>query len=226
MRKLSPKELTFLMGAMAIGHYAFAQDDGEELPTQNLDAVEVSAVYEPPPDVGTFADEIDITPYGGGGGLVAPTVAQQDHLWGCAYSYAPSNAHPNFMVYNNNPFQSSWGWGAKNAQGVGVDWRATEINQSPSYGNPPIPPGNGAVGDWYPINGITLPSTYETFLFMWAYTSEADTIEILVHEWYHQNHDVVGESNAAFLANEAGAKDAGQSARNAFIAAGGTCPAL
>jgi hypothetical protein len=59
-----------------------------------------------------------------------------------------------------------------------------------------------------------------TTLYMLAYTSTAQTIETLVHEWYHQAHDVYGQSAAAFQSNEAGAVAAGKAARNAYMADG------
>lgn len=66
-----------------------------------------------------------------------------------------------------------------------------------------------------------MDSPKHTDMYMLAYTQDKYTVRDLVHEWYHQNHDVVGESVETFRANEANAKAAGEAAEQAYVSDNG-----
>jgi hypothetical protein len=54
-----------------------------------------------------------------------------------------------------------------------------------------------------------------------SYTDDANLVKVLVHEWYHQNYDIAGESSTARYNNEANANAAGVQAENAYTSDGG-----
>ena len=98
----------------------------------------------------------------------------------------------------------------------------TTTNISPDRFSPPTPVPSGATG-WVGLNGITngIPGTSSTLIFKNAYVSEAQTVDTITHEWYHQNHDFGGETADQAKANEQAAAAAGRAAMAAYLADNG-----
>lgn len=139
---------------------------------------------------------------------VWPNGTAQEHLTACAKIYGNTAPNPKFQTY----FTQNYGWGSKLSTG-GNDTAQTPTDAAPTK----APPG----GPWTALNGVTFYSLNYTDLFMNAYTSNAQTVDTLVHEWYHQNHDFIGESQAQADANEQAAHNAGLAAEAAYNANNG-----
>ncbi|MGN6738970.1 hypothetical protein [Dyella sp.] len=158
----------------------------------------------PPPDNG-----------GGGGDSGGPnqypaTAALQTHLENCAKVYGTTRPNPN---YTTN-FTQEYGFQSLSKTTGLVLQNAVEPTDNP----PTTVPQGGT--PWGIIGGATHWSSppYKTDLYMYAYprNSTAYTVNVISHEWYHQNHDVPGESDKQRGDNETAAKAAGAAAQAAY----------
>jgi hypothetical protein len=135
-----------------------------------------------------------------------PTAPQQDHAKHCAAVYGNTSEKAGY----HTSFLPKYGWSWRTAEGVATGEFRTSDSQPPA--DSPTPGGR-----WQSLNGhTTLVDPLDTELFMPAYTSEAQMVETLAHEWYHQNHDVATEDANQRQANENAATAAGQAAEAAY----------
>jgi hypothetical protein len=162
---------------------------------------------EPPPDSGSSG--------GSNNNLQVPSAASQQHLEHCAIVYG--GLSPTLPTI----FTTRYGWTAENAEGVWIAHTSTATDVMP-----PLPTG---AKDWLYIGATTFLSKaqnqqyglVETDVYMYAYTSDANIVGVLAHEWYHQNHDTPGESLDQYNINAAGADAAGTNAMAAYKADNG-----
>lgn len=158
---------------------------------------------------------------GGGGGdgggysnLHVPDQAEIAHYEKCAKTYGSTAPNPNFQTQ----YTSLYGFTSYSAYtGAPLDHVTNSTGDDPTK---PLPAGGS---QWYLIGSSTYydESPQRTEVYMLAYQSTAEMVKVLAHEWYHQNHDVPGESVAARMANESAAIDAGNNAVAAYNADGG-----
>jgi hypothetical protein len=145
----------------------------------------------------------------GGGGSSGDSAVSQDYKDAaekCATYYGHLTP-----VYTTN-FTVKVGWTAVDAAGVPIKHIVTDSIEDPTE---PLP--TGAVR-WSIADASTFfdDSPPHTDIYGTAYYSFGNVIKVLTHEWYHQHHDVPGESLAQRNQNELDARAAGQAALDAF----------
>lgn len=114
-------------------------------------------------------------------------------------------------VYTTN-FTTKVGWTAVDAAGVPIKHIVTD-----SIADPTEPLPAGAVR-WSMAGASTFfdDNPPHTDIYGTTYSSFENVIMVLTHEWYHQHHDVPGESLAQRNQNELDATAAGRAASDAF----------
>jgi len=114
-------------------------------------------------------------------------------------------------VYTTN-FTDKVGWTAVDSAGAPIKHIVTDSIEDPTE---PLP--SGAV-KWLMTDASTFfeDNPPHTDIYGTAYWAFGNVIKVLTHEWYHQQHDVPGESLAQRNQNELDARAAGQAAEDAF----------
>lgn len=142
----------------------------------------------------------------GGDGESATSPEYKDAAEKCATFYGHLTP-----VYTTN-FTDKVGWTAVDAASVSIKHIVTDSTEDPTE---PLPPG--AVR-WLMTDASTFydDNPPHTDIYGTAYWSFANVIKVLTHEWYHQQHDVPGESLAQRNQNELDARAAGQAAEDAY----------
>jgi hypothetical protein len=137
-------------------------------------------------------------------------------LENCAKIYGTSQPNPKFTT----KFTQEYGF-----QSLSITTGLNLQNAVEPTDNPPatIPAGGGPwriIGGATNVNGVTSNSVppYETDLYMYAYpkNSTAVTVGVISHEWYHQQHDMPGETDTQRGDNETAAKAVGAAAQAAY----------
>lgn len=162
----------------------------------------------PPPDSAPPPNE------GGGAPLTAPSLQEQAHLEACARIYGGLSPKPGFQTN----FTSEYGWSSHDSTGLPLKHLTTATETPPPASE--IPPGGST---WLYVGASTYvdQTPLRTDIYMMSYTDDANLVKVLVHEWYHQNYDIAGESSTARYNNEANANAAGVQAENAYTSDGG-----
>lgn len=96
MRKLTSSECTVLLGLMAIGSHANAQEV-EELPVTSMDTVQVYAYYQLPPNWDSY-DELVPIPLAGISLSPTPSNATRSHIAACVSAYSEKPVKSNFPI--------------------------------------------------------------------------------------------------------------------------------
>jgi hypothetical protein len=210
MRALSAKEVELLMGANSstngASSHGSCNDQGCHV-TANLPPSTPPST-PPPSSTGGGGDG------GGSPSIPTPDADQQKHLEKCAQVYGHTTPNAKFGQTN---FTDDYGWTSNSVTtGLPLVHTTTATDQAPAT----IPAGGT---DWRITEASTFydAAPFHTDLYKEAYTTPAVTVRDLVHEWYHQNNDVPGESDAQRQTNENNATAAGQAAYNAFNADNG-----
>lgn len=221
MRPLSSKEVALIMGAnyetgsiTQTGSHGSCSANGCHTTASVPPSVITS---EPITSSGPPASAPGGGGGGGSGGNAYPTPTQQQHFIKCAEVYGQTS--PNSKFTTN--FTSDYGWSYySSATGLPVAHETTTTDNAPTQ----APSGAGA-GEWRYVGASTYyqEAPFHTDLYMYAYPASqpAVTVRTLVHEWYHQNHNVPGESPAQLKIDENNAGTAGQNAYNAYVADNG-----
>jgi hypothetical protein len=203
MRSLTPEEVELIMGA----------NYGTSLPPVTVTGNPPSWLpSSPPPSNGGGGDGGGGDGGGGDGGSSSyPSTQEQSHLINCAKAYGSVSP-----LYTTN-FTHNYAWVSySTTTGLPIAHVVKPTETAPGKD----PPGGG---NWFMVEATTyyMDSPKHTDMYMLAYTQDKYTVRDLVHEWYHQNHDVVGESVETFRANEANAKAAGEAAEQAYVSDNG-----
>jgi hypothetical protein len=212
MRALSAKEVELLMGANSSTNGASSHG------SCNAGGCNVTATLPPPVSIPPTPPSSS----GGGGNsggsggppIETPNSDVQNHLVKCAQVYGHTTSNSKF---GNTNFTNDYGWTSNSlATGLPLVHTTTATDQAPAT----IPEGGS---DWKITEASTFYDAppFHTDLYKEAYTTPAVTVRDLVHEWYHQNNDVPGESDDQRRVNENNATAAGQAAYNAFNADSG-----
>lgn len=215
MRALTPREIELVMGSNSMTSSSQPGSHGScnanscnttsNLPPSSQPHSSIPPPSSPPPDSSP-------PPSGGGGGGGSPAVPsaqQQTHLENCAKIYGNISPKSGFLTN----FTSEYGWSSDSSVGLPLKHLITATDTPPPASE--IPPGGG---DWLIIGASTYidKTPLRTDIYMASYTTDADMVKTLSHEWYHQNHDIVGESDAVRSANEAAAQALGVQAETAY----------
>lgn len=219
MRALSAKEVALIMGANSETNGLTSHGSYQSHGSCNGAGCHVTATT--PPSGGAsgppFTSGPPASSLGGGGGGAdnIPNDQQQAHLTKCAQVYGHASPNPKFAT--NYTSQYGWSFYAKSTD-LPVVHDTTSDSSHPSY-TPSVQGG----GEWLAVAASTFyqNASYHTDLYVFAYSSDATTVGVLVHEWYHQNNDVAGESDAQRQTNEKNATAAGEAAENAYKADNG-----
>lgn len=216
MRALSPEEVQIVMGTNYLTDSQIVTSHG------GCSSAGCHVTASPPPSSGgsfppSSPPSSGPPPDNGGGGgnsgdpnLYPAGAAQQAHLENCAKIYGTTKPNPNFETN----FTQEYGFQSLSKATGLVLQNAVEATDNP----PATVPQGGT--PWAIIGGATnwSSSPYKTDLYMYAYprNSTAYTINVISHEWYHQTHDVPGESDTQRGANETAARAAGAAAQAAY----------
>ncbi|MET4675948.1 hypothetical protein ACVKN3_001679 [Luteibacter sp. PvP120] len=152
---------------------------------------------------------------GGGGGStptpVYPSSQQQARLTHCAQVYGGASAAPGGIT----DFSPLYAFASLDSSG-----REVGFQTAGTYDAPGTPPAGGNA--WISLNGRTLVSTPpHSTLYMRAFDSDAQTVDTLTHEWYHQRNNTASMTAEQAAAAEAGATAAGQAAEQAYLSDNG-----
>lgn len=214
MRALTPHEIELVMGSNymtggssqpsshgSCGAYS-CHVTASPPPSSQPPSSSAPPPSSPPPDSAP-------PPSDGGGGPAAPGIQEQTHLENCAKIYG--NILPKSGFQTN--FTSDYGWTSDYSTGLPAKHLTTTTDTPPPVSE--IPPGGGS---WLIIGASTYvdQTPLRTDIYMASYTTVADMVRTLAHEWYHQNHDVAGESDAIKSANESSAQALGVQAEAAY----------
>lgn len=209
MRALSAKEVELLMGANATTNGTTSHGSCNAQSCHTTATIPPSSPSDNPP----ITSGPPASSLGGGSPGNAPNADQQKHLEKCAQVYGNTSPNPKFQTN----FTSDYGWTSDSlSTGLPLVHEVTTTDQSPG-----APPAGG--GDWLIISASTFyqQAPFHTDLYMYAYTTPATTVGVLAHEWYHQDNDVPGESDAQRQTNEQNATAAGKAAEAAYNADNG-----
>jgi hypothetical protein len=216
MRALSAKEVAVIMGANSntlTSHGTYQSHGGCDAGGCHTTATVPPASSNPPVTSGPPASSLG---GGSGGANNVPDAQQQAHLIKCAEVYGHTSPNPKFGPTN---FTNDYGWSFyANSNGLPVVHDTTTDSDPPTY-TPSVSGG----GEWLAVSASTFfqDAPYHTDLYVYAYSSDATTVGVLAHEWYHQNNDAAGESAAQRQTNEQNATAAGKAAEAAYNADNG-----
>lgn len=225
MRALTPEEVVLVMGANYStgtqsnptshgscgpnGCYVTASPPPSSNPGGGSSFPPSDPPSPPPGDGGSGGGAGD-----DGEGHYFPDSARQSHLQNCAKDYGTTLPNP---AYGSINYTHDYAWSSKSlSTGVTLQHVVLSTDTPPTQ----VPAGGGA---WLIADATTFfaSSPPHTDVYMYTYTSDADIVRAISHEWYHQTHDVAGESTATEAANEVAAANAGANARAAFVADNG-----
>ena len=211
MRALSAKEVALIMGANShTGQTSHGTYNSHGSCSAN--GCHTTATVPPPVTSGPPASSL-----GGGssGSTNVPDPNQQQHLVKCAGVYGHTSPNPKYQTNFTNNY--GWSYYAKST-GLPVAHDVTQTDNPPSS----TPSGAGD-GEWLAVSASTFfqDAPYHTDLYVYAYSTDATTVGVLMHEWYHQNNDVSNESTAQRQTNEQNATAAGKAAEAAYDADNG-----
>ena len=220
MRALTVSEVLLLVGTNSTSHGGVASHGSCNSAgcTVSASAPPSLPPSAPPPSSGNPGA-------GGDGGTTTPpptppTKQQQEKDEKCAAAYGNLAGNPSYGGIN---FTTLWGWSANNAQGAIVDHTTTSTSQPPNQA-----PGNGATTGWHYVSGSTYVDSapqhtdiyeqaYTLPQYVPAYEQQQYLVRDIAHEWYHQNYDYPGESDAVRAANENAATTYGNKVKDAYL---------
>jgi hypothetical protein len=221
MRALSPKEVALIMGANSDTNGQTSRSHTSYTSHGSCSAGGCHTTATIPPSGGPSGPPVTSGPPasslggGGGGATNVPNSQQQAHLTKCAEVYGHTSPNPKFTTNYTNDY--GWSFYA-HSTGLPVVHDTTTNSDPPAY-TPSVPGG----GEWLAVSASTFfqNAPYHTDVYVYAYSTDATTVGVLVHEWYHQNNDVPNESQAQRQTNENNATAAGVAAENAYKADNG-----
>lgn len=150
---------------------------------------------------------------GDSGPVQVPGFSVQQYYERCAEAYGHTLPNPNFKT----SYTDNYGWTSDTLTTGYPLLRGVTTSSSPPA---QVPAGGSA---WKSSRSATYfrQKPYHTNIYMAAYRDTATMVEVLTHEWYHQNNDLRTESDEQRQLNEKNATVAGETARNAFNADNG-----
>ena len=202
MRKLTSSECTVLLGLMAIGSHASAQEY-EELPVTNMATVQVNAIYQLPAGWESFNDISLDLPSPGSGLPAYPSTTLQNHIADCVDKYSQYKINPNYPIR----YLAYYGWWSTPTPSTPGP---TSFFQATYTSSPPGPVG------WSATQGDTkIPqggSGGQINIYALGYATPRDMFETVAHESAH----------AAGVVSEQTAEAAALAAYNAWQADSGS----